>query len=149
MAIITLASYLVQNQNKQNENIHSLPKRWYILTYSGGVWSTLLHIQILLHYLASLVYSQRAIDGWTARMMCKHIDPPEWVIIVRSTTQRRIYILLCCDGLSRGTPAGTFLWAIISASTGRYIAFSPCSWHYHKLASSSSFDKSLLIPMGK
>jgi hypothetical protein len=27
MAIITLASYLVQNQNKQNENIHSLPKR--------------------------------------------------------------------------------------------------------------------------
>jgi len=60
----------------------------YILTGWGtGMFGQLVHIQILLH----LVYSQRAIDGWTARMC--NIDP----VGNHSTTQSEAHISLLCD----------------------------------------------------
>ena len=67
-----------------------------------GVFGQLvhMHIQILLH----LVNSQRAIDGWTARMC--NIDP----VGNHSTTRSETHILLCDE--FKGTRA-TFLWAAI------------------------------------
>jgi hypothetical protein len=82
-------------------------KRLYILTggwLRTGVFGQLVHIQILLHR----VNSQRAIDGWTARMC--NIDP----VGNHSTTQSETHILLLCDEF-KGTRA-TFLWAIIELS---------------------------------
>ena len=95
-----ISSHSQFKPNTQNEN--SLFSQAFLYPYrlDTGVFGQLVQIQILLHR----VYSQRAIDGQTARMC--NIDP----VGNHSTTRSETHILLCDE--FKGTRA-TFLWAAI------------------------------------